>query len=91
VCRDESCEDVHLSRIVGSDVHGHSARLGMVLEPADQDTAQYLYNALPTTWRAHHSARDLEAALEDARGTGNTKKLFEERVVDALAALGLPA
>lgn len=54
----------------------------------DQDTAQYLYNALPSTWRADHSVQELERALEDARGTGNTKKLFEERVADALTALG---
>jgi hypothetical protein len=54
----------------------------------DQDTAQYLYNALPSTWRAKHSVQELEGALQDARGTGNTKKLFEERVIDALSGLG---
>jgi len=87
-CRDESCDDVHLGRIVGSDVAGHGLRREMVMEPSDQDTAQYLYNALPSAWRAKHKVQELEGALEEARGTaGHTKKLFEERVAEALTSL----
>ncbi|KNZ76727.1 hypothetical protein J132_08799 [Termitomyces sp. J132] len=59
VCRDEGCDDVHLSRITG--LEG--------VEPSDLDTAEYLLSALPREWVAAKEGLParMARALEQAR------------------------
>jgi len=84
VCRDEGCEDVHLSRIAGQGGRGGA-------EPSDQDTAEYLLNTLPSNWLADNgvSHSKMSLALQQVR-LKNPHLVFEERVARALAALGPP-
>ncbi|KAJ6585076.1 hypothetical protein B0H19DRAFT_1108058, partial [Mycena capillaripes] len=85
VCRDAGCEDVHLNRV------GREGGAGVV-EPSDADTAEYLYNLLPSAWVSEHGATipRITAALEEARIKSTAPLVFEERVARALAALGPP-
>ncbi|GLB38373.1 hypothetical protein LshimejAT787_0502380 [Lyophyllum shimeji] len=82
VCRDENCEDAHLSRIAG-----HGGRGGA--EPTDPETAEYLLNALPSKWLADNnvSLPKVSSAIRQVR-LKNPQMGFEERVAHALAALG---
>ncbi|KAG6890601.1 hypothetical protein C0995_006577 [Termitomyces sp. Mi166 len=84
VCRDEGCEDVHLSRITGLDGRGG-------VEPSDPDTAEYLLNALPRDWLTENqiSGSRMSVALQRAR-VKNPQMAFEERVKEALTSLELP-
>ncbi|KAF8073739.1 hypothetical protein FPV67DRAFT_763477 [Lyophyllum atratum] len=84
VCRDEGCEDVHLSRIAG---HGR----GGGAEPSDQDTVEYLLNTLPSGWLADNgvSHSKMSSAFQQVR-LKNSQMGFEERVANILAALGPP-
>ncbi|KAI0632427.1 hypothetical protein C8Q77DRAFT_1125678 [Trametes polyzona] len=72
-CRDKNCEDVHLSRI-------------SLVEPSDEDTAQYLCTSLPAGPR--YGVKAFRDALDVARLRHPTMP-FDERVQEAVAALGL--
>jgi len=77
MCRDEGCDDVHLSRLQGVNI-----------EPSDQDVAQYLFNTLPTEWLTLHqvsSASKIVDVLHKLRGHSS----LEDRVDQALLTLGL--
>jgi len=58
---------------------------------ADQDTAEYLLNTLPSNWLADNgvSHSKMSLALQQVR-LKNPHLVFEERVARALAALGPP-
>lgn len=73
VCRDDHCQDVHLSRMSDN-------------EPSDEETAQYLFSAMPVG--SPHALRDIKVALENARSrvAGIT---FDKRLEEAMATLGL--
>ncbi|KAL6308413.1 hypothetical protein BKA93DRAFT_764728 [Sparassis latifolia] len=72
-CRDRNCEDVHLSRLSS-------------VEPNDEETAQYLYAAMPTG--SPYSAEDLLNTLSGVR-RHSAGEAFDDRVSEALASLGL--
>lgn len=88
VCRDEGCQDVHLSRgLDGANVDD--------TEPSDEDTAEYLYDVLSSAnddsspWFAQERRVVVDAiqgALQGLRGIG---KVYEERVGEALATFQL--
>lgn len=85
VCRDEGCEDVHLSRIGGTGMGAQVTRL----EPSDEDTATYLSTALPANWLSGFGSSlilKISDALQQAR-LDNPSMVFEERVARALSAL----
>ncbi|KAF5382755.1 hypothetical protein D9615_002893 [Tricholomella constricta] len=84
VCRDEGCEDMHLSRIAGQDGHGGA-------EPSDEDTAEYLINTMPSDWLTNKgvSQSKMSSVLQQIR-LKNPHLAFEERVAHTLAALGPP-
>jgi len=75
---------LHLSRL------GREGGVGVV-EPSDKDTAEYIYDLLPSAWRIKHgvSMPGIVAALQEARDK-NPGVAFEERVAQALAAMGPP-
>ncbi|EGN98301.1 hypothetical protein SERLA73DRAFT_183234 [Serpula lacrymans var. lacrymans S7.3] len=85
VCRDQTCEDVHLSRIAGSSV----GTMAIDVEPTDFDTATYVHDGLPPIWRARCNTKDIENALDAVRRRGSMKG-FEARVREALVLLGIP-
>ncbi|KAG5652882.1 hypothetical protein H0H81_003245 [Sphagnurus paluster] len=85
VCRDEGCEDMHLSRLAGPD--GRSSA-----QPTDEDTAEYLVDVLPPDWLGENSTilrTKIALALEQIR-VKNPQMNLEERVAHALASLGTP-
>ncbi|KAJ7600714.1 hypothetical protein C8J56DRAFT_911077 [Mycena floridula] len=88
VCRDESCQDTHLSRIVGG---SGSTLLKLKVEPDDEETASYLSTALPAAWLSSYGsttalALKITDALQRIRLDNPTIGL-EERVARALTAL----
>ncbi|CAA7262930.1 unnamed protein product [Cyclocybe aegerita] len=88
VCRDTSCEDVHLSRLEGTN------ELGSV-EPSDQEAAEYLFGALPAAWLSKHridsSDRILQTLQEVHRLTLNNPLDLEDRVAQALTLIRAPS
>lgn len=80
-CRDEECEDLHLSRLIS---------MGGV-EPNDQDTAEFLCSVLPDLWLAKYnvSVAKVTVALQQAN-LKTPRPAFEERVAQALTTLGPP-
>ncbi|KAJ6559099.1 hypothetical protein DFH09DRAFT_1316862 [Mycena vulgaris] len=84
VCRDAGCEDLHLNRV------GREGGAGVV-EPSDSDTAQYLHDHLPSAWLTKHdvTVSKIAGALQQAQDPSHGL-VFEERVAQALAALGPP-
>ncbi|KAG6849930.1 hypothetical protein H0H93_003459 [Arthromyces matolae] len=84
VCRDEGCEDMHLSRIMGPDGHGG-------VDPSDPDTAEYLLSGLPRQWVTDNqvSYSRMVEALQEAREK-DPQMGYEERVKIALYSIGLP-
>ncbi|KAF9013213.1 hypothetical protein BDQ17DRAFT_584676 [Cyathus striatus] len=89
VCRDAGCKDLHLSRTLGPSTGGVSGIGGF--EPNDQDAAEYLFNTLPADWLSGHgiSSSKILTALQEVR-LKNMPIAFEERVAQALCALGPP-
>ncbi|KAJ7695645.1 hypothetical protein B0H17DRAFT_1054978 [Mycena rosella] len=84
VCRDAGCKDLHLQRVgreSGEDV----------VEPSDDDTAEYLYGVLPAAWLTKHGVTvpGIAGALQQARDP-SSGGVFEERVAQVLAGLGPP-
>ncbi|KAF9649382.1 hypothetical protein BDM02DRAFT_1844321 [Thelephora ganbajun] len=81
VCRDDKCEDLHIERELET------------WEPSDDDTAQYLFEALVKSsqdQRPRRSATDVKNALEEIRTRKETMELgFEDRVSAALSILGV--
>ncbi|KAF9450571.1 hypothetical protein P691DRAFT_458231 [Macrolepiota fuliginosa MF-IS2] len=86
VCRDEGCDDVHLTRLpMGIDEE--------VAEPSDQETANFLLGAVPFEWQARNNATvgKMIAALTLVRQSASLMTLsFEERVRRALLVLEPP-
>ncbi|KAI0328886.1 hypothetical protein GY45DRAFT_941145 [Cubamyces sp. BRFM 1775] len=72
-CRDQHCEDVHLSRLSS-------------VEPSDEDTAQYLCSSIPVGPR--YGVKAFRDALDVARLRHPTMP-FDARVQEALTSLGL--
>ncbi|KAI0662226.1 hypothetical protein C8Q70DRAFT_963776 [Cubamyces menziesii] len=72
-CRDQHCEDVHLSRLSS-------------VEPSDEDTAQYLCSSIPVGQR--YGVKAFRDALDVARLRHPTMT-FDARVQEALTSLGL--
>ncbi|KAF8158081.1 hypothetical protein B0H34DRAFT_440538 [Crassisporium funariophilum] len=85
MCRDEGCEDVHLNRLDGVNEMG-------VVEPSDRDTAEYLFNTMPSSWLERYqvssSSKIFEALQQIRYNTVNDPLGFEDRVAQALFALG---
>ncbi|PPQ78723.1 hypothetical protein CVT25_010726, partial [Psilocybe cyanescens] len=84
-CRDDGCENIHLSRLEGPNPMG-------TIEPNDEDTAEFLFNALPLSWLRQYevaSSSKILSALQDVhRKTLNTPLQLEDRVGQALDYLG---
>ncbi|PPQ74126.1 LOW QUALITY PROTEIN: hypothetical protein CVT26_007217 [Gymnopilus dilepis] len=82
-CRDERCPDIHLSRLQGD--------MGRI-EPSDEDTAYYLFNALPVWWlqqrHIQSPSRILSALQHVHQQTSASPLSFEDRVTQALDTLG---
>ncbi|TFK40858.1 hypothetical protein BDQ12DRAFT_680167 [Crucibulum laeve] len=87
VCRDDHCEDLHLNRIMGS-----GTDVGSGVEPSDEETAEYLYNVMPSNWLTTHnvSTSNIISALREARQVRKTPMVLDERVEQALSSLGSP-
>ncbi|KIL63266.1 hypothetical protein M378DRAFT_726391 [Amanita muscaria Koide BX008] len=83
-CRDGTCEDIHLSRLISSDDQNAMYEN----EPNDDDTAEYLFNKLPHL-RDVKSAGRIKAALEEMR-LQPLRMTLEDRVMRALAVLKPP-
>ncbi|KAF9485788.1 hypothetical protein BDN70DRAFT_458282 [Pholiota conissans] len=104
-CRDEHCEDIHLSRLENANEMGAvepsgsyllclSSLLASYLHSLDEDAAQYLFDTLPNSWLTQHrvnSPSKLLAALKQVHHrTLNNPLSFEERVAHALFSIGSP-
>lgn len=79
-CRDDKCEDLHIDKELET------------LEPSDDDTAQYVSEAFPTSKRDQQprTATEVKNALREIRMRQETKELgFEDRVSAALSMLGV--
>ncbi|KDR82919.1 hypothetical protein GALMADRAFT_220915 [Galerina marginata CBS 339.88] len=83
-CRDDGCEDMHLSRLVGTTEMG-------ITEPSGDDTAEYLFNVMPGSWLLHHDvvspSRIFSALQQVQHRTVNNPLRFEDRVTQALKSL----
>jgi len=81
VCRDDKCEDLHIERELER------------WEPSDEDTAQFLFEALAASSRDSSPGRsttDIKHALEETRTRKDMTDLgFEDRVFAALSILGV--
>lgn len=80
VCRDDKCEDLHIEKELE------------IWEPSDNDTAQYLSEALVTSKQDQRprTPTDVKEALEETRTRQETKGLgFEDRISAALSILGV--
>ncbi|KIK93377.1 hypothetical protein PAXRUDRAFT_145216, partial [Paxillus rubicundulus Ve08.2h10] len=75
VCRDNDCEELHLSRIAK--------------EPNDTEVAAYVHGTLPQPWNGRCDVHAIEIALEGVRLRGGVKDV-DTRVWEALAGLGIP-
>jgi len=75
VCRDSSCEDLHLSRLAG--------------DPTDTELAEFIHDALPQPWHGRCDVHGVKIALEGVRLRGGAQNI-DEHAVAALTALGIP-
>jgi len=86
-CRDEGCEDVHLSRLEGANSAG-------LVEPTDAETADYLFSIMPGSWfsthKVHSPSRILEALQQVHHMAANDPLGLEDRVAQALMLIGSP-
>ncbi|KAI0373745.1 hypothetical protein BV20DRAFT_673423 [Pilatotrama ljubarskyi] len=88
-CRDQNCEDVHLSRL--STVEPSGRFYAPVCRPPftgpiDEDTAQFLCSSIPVGPR--YGVKAFRDALDVARLRHPTMS-FDARVQEALSSLGL--
>ncbi|KAF9565767.1 hypothetical protein CPC08DRAFT_158760 [Agrocybe pediades] len=83
-CRDEGCEDLHLSRLEGVDRKD-------IIEPNDDDAAEYLFNFLPASWLFEHritTPSRILSALRDVRVRNlNNPLSLEERIKRAIEVM----
>lgn len=81
-CRDDKCEDLHLSRLEGMIASG-------LLELTDEETADFLFSALPPSWLSAfqvHSPDRIREALQEVQHQASND--LTDKVARALSLIG---